>query len=323
MKKRFLGLFFVLLFPLFGVQIPAHHTFPPHPDVQPPWFTGPLLAPSALTIPTSHCNLEPYIYISANVGRYDSDWHAKKRETFWSNYFQLSAQFGIHSWLDLSIYPTLFYNYTKGAGKWAIGDTPIGFDIQLYKHTQVLTEWGTALLLRIQEILPIGKYRNLSPNKKSTDVGGQGSWQTVFALVWGNLFYLGDIYFITWRNAIQYTLPAPVHVKNLNTYGGGFGTNGTVYPAHTFQLDTAIEVTLSKNWVFAMDIVGTWLKKIRFKGKTSEPNDSPAAVQFSLAPAIEYNWSANIGLIAGCWFTVAGKNSDQFINGVVAFNYFH
>lgn len=322
MKKIFLVFTFAILSSLYSVQIPAHHIFPTHPTVIAPWFTGPLLAPSPITIPPGHANIEPYIYAFANVGKYDNHWNRQKTETFWSNFCQVSTQFGINSWLDFSLYPTLFYNYTHGAGKWAIGDMPVGFDIQLYNHNKVLTDWGTALSFRIQEILPIGKYRNLNPAKKATDVGGQGSWQTVFGLVWGNLFYIGGNRFITWRNAFQYTLPAPVHVKNLNAYGGGAGTNGTVYPAQNFQFDTAIEITLTKNWVFAMDILSSWSKKVRFKGKTLDPNFSPSAVQISLAPAIEYNWSSSIGLIFGCWFTVAGRNADQFINGVIAFNYF-
>ncbi len=50
---------------------------------------------------------------------------------------------------------------------------------------------------------------------------------------------------------------------------------------------------------------------------------SPTSAQFSIAPAIEYNWNANIGIIFGSWFTLAGKNSTQFTSGVFAFNYYN
>lgn len=322
MRNKIFCLCFLCISALDAIQIPAHTVFPPHAALKPPWFTGPLLAPSGLTVPPGHFNIEPYIYIVANIGRYDGDWHRIKTETFWNNFFQFDLQFGLNSWLDFQINPTLFYNYTSGAGKWAIGDLPVGFDIQLYKRIRALDQWSISLKLALKELIPIGKYRNLNPQKKLTDVGGGGSWQTALALVWGNFFHIGGNHFITWRNSFQYALPAPVHVRNLNAYGGSFGTNGTVYPAQNFQIDTAIEVNFNQNWAFAMDMVGNWSGKTRFKGKTSLPNTAPSAAQFSLAPAIEYSWAANIGIIFGSWFTIAGRNDVQFASAIFAFNYF-
>lgn len=322
MKKRILVFLFAAE-TLRAVQIPAHPLHPPHPTIKAPWFTGPLLAPSPLTIPPGHFNLEPYLYAIANIGHYDSNWHRQDIETTWAIYTQQSIQVGINSWLDFQLNPTLFYNYTRGAGMWEIGDMPIGFDFQLYKNIRPLDQWSPAIGFSLKETIPMGKYRNLNPKKKGMDVGGEGSWQTVFVLNWGNLFYIGNNRFITWRNSFEYTLPAPVHVKNLNFYGGGPGTNGTVYPAQVFTYDTAIEISLNQNWVFAMDFVGQWTGKSRFKGKTSAPNTVPKSVQFSLAPAFEYNWSANIGIIVGSWFTIAGRNATQFAGGVAAFNYYH
>ena len=299
------------------------HYAKPHPTVQSPWFTGPLLAPSALTIPPGHFNIEPYIYINANTGHYNSNWKRTKIETFWVNEFQPSLQFGLNNWLDFQFNPTLIYNYTKGAGKWVLGDMPIGFDFQLFHTSKIITQWNTAIKLALKLVVPLGKYQRLDPKKLLTDVGGQGSWQTGVGLIWGNVFYLGGNHFVTWRNSFLYQLPAPVHVKNLNAFGGGPGTNGTAYPAQNFQFDTAIEINLNRNWAFAMDILGSWYGKARFKGKTLFPMTAPPSVQFSLAPALEYNWSANIGIIFGSWFSVAGRNAVQFTSGVVAFNYYH
>ncbi len=175
----------------------------------------------------------------------------------------------------------------------------------------------------IKEVIPCGKYKNLNENKLGTDSVGGGSWQTAFALVWGNLLYIGKGHFFNSRLALQYTLPAPTNVKNLNAYGGDIGTKGTVYPAQNFSVDYGLELTLTQNWVFAMDIVGAWTGKARFKGDSTAPNTRPASAQFSLAPAIEYNWSANIGIIFGPWFTIAGRNSAKFESGIFAFNYYH
>jgi hypothetical protein len=323
MLKRILLSSFLLIGFLHSIQIPVHQYAPIHPTVDPPWFTGPLLAPSGVTIPPGHCNIEPYIYSVAITGAYNKDWKPLKSETFWNNYFQPSLQFGINNWLDFQFNPTLFYNYKEGAAKWVLGDMPIGFDIQLYHPKRTLTQWNVAIKLALKEIIPLGKYQNLDPKKFRTDVGGGGTWQTGLGIVWGNIFYIGGNRFITWRNSFQYILPAPVRVKNFNAYGGSKGTKGTVYPAQNFQYDTAIEISITRRWVFAMDFVGTWTGKTRFKGKTSLPVSSPRSLQFSLAPAIEYNWNDSIGIIFGPWFTIAGKNAVKFISGVFAFNYYH
>lgn len=320
MKKRIL-LFVFASSIVTAVQIPSLH--PAHLNIEAPWFTGPLLAPSALTIPGGHYNIEPYVYAIAQVGIYDNDWQAQKEETVWTNYTQESLQFGINSWADFAFFPTLYYNHTNGAGMWELGDLPIKFDFQLHKNIRSLDQWSWALSFSIEETIPLGKFRNLSPKKKKTDVGGAGSWQTTFVLNWGNLFRLRKNYFITWRTALEYTIPAPVHVKNLNFYGGGRGTNGIVYPGKTFLIDSAVEINLSQNWAFALDVVGQWATRVRFKGKTLISNTVPKSIQFSLAPAIEYNWSANIGIIFGSWFTIAGKNAKEFVGGVAAFNYYH
>lgn len=324
MKNSFI-LLLLFSFCLFADKAPYHHYLQEHPHqkVQAPWFTGPLLASSALTIPPGHWDLEPYIFAVANKGRYDHDWKAREIPTRWNNYFQPELSVGINTWLDFEISPTLFYNYTAGAGKWVWGDMPINFDIQLFRHDALVTEWSTAVKLILKETIPFGKYQNLNPKKRGTDVGGAGSWQTTMGLVWGNLFYLGGIHFLSWRTSLAYTLPAPTRVKNLNFYGGGEGTRGTVYPAQNLTLDTAIELSITRNWVFAMDFVGSWSGKIRFKGKSTHRMKGPSSAQFSLAPAIEYNWNANLGIIFGPWFTIAGRNAIQFIDGVFAVNIYY
>ena len=225
--------------------------------------------------------------------------------------------------MDFEFNPAVYYNYSSGAAQWVAGDMPVGLNIQLYQGGGGAdSNWDSAVKLFLKETLPLGKYQHLDPKKKSTDIGGQGSWQTSLGLVWGNLFHLKDIYFLNTVFSVGYTLPTPVHVKGLNAYGGDPGTRGTA-TLRVLAADVAFELTLSRNWVFAMDIVGSWSSRTRFKGKTTEPSSLGTAVQYSLAPALEYNFGPKMGLIGGAWFTVGGRNSTYFSSGVIAFNYYH
>jgi hypothetical protein len=332
---------FLLLWFLIAGPLPIQadksimHRTPPvvkkEDTIKAPWLTGPLLAPAAATIPPHHYYIEPYVYAVANTGEYNQNWEVDKTDTFWNNYFQPSIQIGITTWLDFAFNPTLYYNYKDGAAKWALGDMPILFDFQLYqKQTTTPTAWVNAIKLYLKENIPFGKYRNLNPKKRGTDIGGSGCWASAIGIVWGQLTHIWKQHFFDTRISLQYTYSPPVIVKSFNFYGGGFGTKGKVYPGQNFEVDIGMEFTLDLNWVLAMDIVGNWSGKTRFSGKRGVDAAGIAAsigneysVQYSIAPAIEYNWSADIGIIFGPWFTLGGRNALQFESGVFAFSYYH
>jgi len=298
-----------------------------HPNIEPPWLTGPLLAPAAQVVPIGSCNIEPYYFGTAYTGVYNSDWDVDSLPTFWSNTLQIITQIGIAKWMDFQFSPTFFWNYTQHQASWALGDLPIGLDIQLFSSP--LGAKLPSVKLALREIIPIGKYRKLNPKKLLTDAGGEGSWMTSFGIVIGHAHHISSVYYFNYRVALSYNLPAPVHLKGLSLFGGGFDTDARMFPAQNFLADIGIEVTLAQTWAFALDILGEWDGKQHFTGKQGTlANGAPAslsegsAAQFSLAPAIEYNWSAQLGVIAGAWFTVAGRNATDFINGVFAANYY-
>jgi hypothetical protein len=302
---------------------------PVHPSIHNPWLTGPLLAPSDYTVSPGNANYEPYLYVTAITGGYDRDWKVvKSKHVFRSNVFQPEVDVGLTSWLDFEIYPTLNYNYTDHQARWTLGDLPVLINIQLYKPKTALS-WIPAVKFSLIESLPIGKYRRLNPKKQGTDFGGSGSFETSFGLTFGKLWHFSNIYFMTTRLYLQYTLPAATHLKGFNYYGGGFGTNARFFPRQVFSVDFAVEINLSEHWALACDVVGLGLGRSHFTGNPGflaegvpAPLGAPAGVQYSLAPAIEYNWNANLGVIGGSWFSFAGRNSSRFWSAVLALNYY-
>lgn len=305
-------------------------------DLPPPWLTGPLFAPSSAVIPVGSCNIEPYIFVTANTATYDSHWQTVENPTLWLNSLQTSIQIGLTKWLDFQFSPSLFWNYSQHQTKWVLGDMPIGFDIQLYRSPE--KSWIPGIKLILKENVPLGKYRNLNPKKNGTDAAGIGSWMTGVGLVFGHIHHVYSVHYFNYRLLLLYNIPAPVRIKGFSVYGGGYGADARVFPPQNFEIDLGMELTLSQNWAFALDIVGYWADKRRFSGKVgtlgSEETigilgfDVPASLangsqaQFSLAPAIEYNWDTDLGAIAGVWFTVAGRNSPVFTSGVIALNYY-
>ena len=179
------------------------------------------------------------------------------------------------------------------------------------------------------ETFPTGKYKNSSPNKSLTDLGGKGSYATEIRFLFGRLENIYENHFFRWRVNLNYTFSTNVDVKGIHAYGGGIGTKGTANPGQNFEVDLGLEYNLTRNWALALDLIGTWQDKTRFKGFPGvssngqiASNTAQSSIQYSIAPAIEYNFSANLGIIGGVWLTVAGKNSPQFYSGVIALNYF-
>lgn len=296
----------------------------PSPPV--PWFTGSLVPPSAYVVKKGHFELEPYLFEFVKVGRYGADWDAHSVPRFYSYGSQTFVIVGLTNWMDIEVIPQVFYNRSQGQSAFGFADLPILLDFQLIEPDAY--KYFPGVKVSIGEIFPTGRFQKLDPEKKGTDSTGFGSFINAFNMIFYKVFHLRGMHFLSTTLTLQDGLSAPVHVKGFNTYGGGFHTRGKVYPGNAFSAIFSFEYSFTRNWAFAMDNVYAHISKTRFSGKsgftqqgTRANMKSPSSEQFSLAPAIEYNFSANLGIVGGVWFTVAGRNSSEFINGLIALEY--
>jgi hypothetical protein len=300
-----------------------------HQDLFPkeftPWFTGPLISPSGYTAKPQHYNVEPYLYYYVYNGGYNKDWKLVPAQNFYYTVLQVQYKMGLSQWADFQVYPQVIYSAYRGSHYFNVGDLPLGFGFQLYKGP--IDEIWPAVKLTLRANIPIGKYQKLSPDKQGTDALGIGSWQPAFSLVFAKYLHTARKHYIDARLAFSYQFGLPVHVKGLNSYGGAPNTRGTVHVGDSFILDASMQYNLNQRWVAVAELLYTHTNSNHFSGKTGTTssglpavNTSPSSEQFSLAPAIEYNWSKNLGLIAGSWFTFSGRNSSRFASAIIAIN---
>ena len=210
-------------------------------------------------------------------------------------------------------------NHTHGASHWVLNDLFFNLERQLLYDKK--GKWWPAIKLELSTHFPIGRYQKLASNAKETDIGGTGSWQPAIAIAMSHLYWWGGHFFFTPRINVEYTFPTCVHVKSYNAYGGGRHTRGKVYPGQILSILFGFEISLSQCWAIAGDISYEHINTTRFKGRNG--TGLPSSEQFSLAPAIEYNWSQNYGIIAGAWFSIAGRNHPEFASAVIAINVYH
>ena len=292
-----------------------------------PWFTGSLLSLPGHVVGDKNTNWQPYLYYTDDFGIYDQKWRKQAGPSVRTVNAQLLITRGFGNWFDVKIEPQMFVKHESGQTSTRFGDFPLILGFQALN--QKPGSWIPDLRIILKETFPSGNYNNLNPKKNGTDISGSGSYETAIGFNFQRLDHLWGIHYLRSRLNFVYTVPAPTHVNNFNTYGGGFGTNGTVYPGNIFTGILAFEFNLNQNWVFAIDLMELYGNRTRFSGKPGVGLDGlPATVgsgssdTLSLAPALEYNFSKALGIIGGVWFSVRGRNAEDFISYVLSVNYF-
>ncbi|PCI76462.1 hypothetical protein COB21_04325 [Candidatus Aerophobetes bacterium] len=297
-----------------------------YPDIgYAPWFTGPLLSPTPVNMPPDQPALEPSVIIGSTYGQYDANWKFKSgTNTFFINP-SVDFQFGFTERTGLEIFAPLISNFKNGVSSTKLQDIALLLGFQI--ATDIRGSWVPDIRIDLQEVFPAGSYQKLSPEKLGTDLTGYGSYQTGPLLVINKTFYSGD-HPLAIKASIAYLFPSNVHVKGLNTYGGGFGTNGTVHPGQTLTMFLSFEHAITKKWGWGFDSLYIWQTRSTFSGSpgiTADGNvasmGQPSLAQFSLAPYVEYTFTSQLGVVGGAWCTLGGRNADAFASGYFAFLY--
>ncbi len=280
-----------------------------------PWWTGPLLAPSGKTIPVGHFNFEPYGFYTVNPGNFRNMQAVPI----------LTA--GVANFLDVQTSLAFNYNRFKHQHSTEIGDYSLGMGVQLLR--QEGKGWIPDLRMVIQETFPTGRFENLNPNKLGTDKTGSGAYVTTLGFNFQRLWDFENDHYLRTRLTFASSFPSNVTVHGVNAFGGTALTEGRVNPGNSYTLDLACEYSLTQHWVPVFEAVYSHSSPTSFNGS---PGFTPGGVvaslggqgsdQVSLAPALEYNFTESLGVIAGVWLSVTGPHSAKFVSGAVAVNYF-
>ncbi len=307
-----LRIFFLLIYiSIFADEVQVMD-FSPHPI---PWFTGPLLAPSARVIPPKHLKVKIHWDSYITFGKYNSHWQTASIENFYSEEIRIQFKVGLIKRVEFQIEPSIIYQKTDGENAVNFGDLPLGLNVQILGPYTIHGEPNLKLSLLANA--PTGKYQHLNGHKKQTDATGSGCWFPGLGLNLSQLWYFSDHHYLQLRAMFHYRFGVPVHVKGNNSYGGDASTRGTVYPGNYFIFDTALLYSFTQNWAGSCDFRYRHQNSNRYSLRGVKPASS-SGEEFSLAPALEYNFSKKLGIIGGLWFTIAGRNVAQFINGILS-----
>lgn len=282
------------------------------------WWTGPMLANSAETLPPGHFLFEPYLY----------DVRRPHTDTFGSNSYIL---YGLVDRLSVGMIPVISYNKVSNGPNSSnvnIGDWTLQAQCRLTEFQQ--GSWIPTTALLLQETLPTGKYDQLGG--RPANGMGSGTYTTTLWLNSQMYFWLPNGRILRTRFNVSRSFSRSASVKGVSVYGTDQGFNGRVKPGNGFFADLAFEYSLTQRWVLAMDFTYSHSDSTRLAGLDMlDPNgvfypqdvrlNSGTSTSFGVAPAIEYNWSPRIGVLLGTRVIFGGHNSTGSVTPAVAVNY--
>ena len=282
------------------------------------WWTGPMLANSAETLPPGHFLIEPYLY----------DVHSTHADGFGSRAYVL---YGLAENLTVGLIPIVGYNRVNNgpnsSGVW-LGDIEVQAQYRLTEFHE--GSWMPTIAIQLQETLPTGRYDQLGA--RSSNGFGGGAYATTLAINSQTYFWLPNGRILRMRFNVSKTFSNKADVQGVSVYGTGNGFRGSATPGNAVFVDAAWEYSLTQRWVLALDATYSHNSNTRVNGYdvvdagSTLPLlgiqlDSGSSVAFGLAPAIEYNWTPNLGVLLGTRVILGNRNTTATITPALALNY--
>lgn len=288
-----------------------------------PWYGGPLLTGSGNVMPPGYVNIGAQLQLTDYYASYNGSGKSVPADSIVEANPSLSLGFGLVSRVDLNIGLGWDYQYQLGEKYFGWQDVSAKLAFSLAKEGSYMP----AVKFSIKEVFPAGKYKNLDPQKASVQGLGDGAYKTEFGLNFSKVVWWSLIHPMQLRLSLNYGIASEIKVKNFNSYGGGFGTDGKVDYGNYFKSSFGYELSITQKVVWAIDLAYEYSGKKTFRGiygtsaqGTQAAVGGPSGYRVSLAPAIEYNFTPDIALISGVWFAVCGRNKSDFIAGIVSFS---
>ena len=273
------------------------------------WWTGPLVAYSAHSLPQGHLLIEPYLY----------DVSANRSDSLHSFTYFL---YGATDRLTVGVAPDIAFTSARGAPSSSgvhLGDTTL-------RAQYMLTAMDTArgmpdLALAVLQTIPTGKYDRQS---RASDGFGGGAYATTLALYSQMVWWMPNGRLLRTRFNLSEAFSPRAPVADASVYGTAAGFLGHAQPGNQFSANAALEYSLTRNWVLALDLIyshGNATITQGFEAAKFIRLNSGSSDAFGFAPALEYNWTSNLGVLAGVRIFPASHNTNVSVTPAIAVNY--
>src|SRR5581483_10694310 len=287
-----------------------------HQSLDDAWWTGPLLAASASTLPPGHFLVEPYVYDVITYGHHDSQGHRVSTPHVNDFGSQSYILYGFTDRIAGGLIPRFGYeeaSFGPSSSGIQVGDVTLQAQYRLTRFQE--GSWIPTTSIVIGETLPTGNYDRL--DQHPADGFGSGAYTTIISLYSQDYFWLTNGRILRTRLDLSYASSSQVSLHGVSVYGTAAGFTGHGRPGNTFTADSSWEYSLTRSWVLALDmvyehdgstgVIGTYPATTGGSGQPpSFQQSSGPSRSWAFAPALEYNWSARMGVIAGVRYIPIG-----------------
>ena len=256
------------------------------------WFTGSLNSTGATALPEGHFLAEPYLL---------GESHTAESMNL--------LLYGVTDDVTIGMIPR--FSWRDHA---QIGDLTTRLQYRFTAYDQASGMPSIAVVLN--QTFPTGKYDNL--NLAGTNGAGSGAYATQFGLLTDEYVTIAGRP-LRLRFDLFYGVSTSTGLDNRSVYGTPSGFTGHARPGAVYDATLAFEYSLSTRWALALDASYDRGDRTRVDG-----GDFHAASKMGqsadLVPAVEYNFTADTGLIVGVQLPVWRSNVPRIVVPIAALN---
>lgn len=291
--------------------LPAADPAPPQQSLEEAWWTGPMLAANAGTLPTGRWLVEPYLF----------DVRTKDGDTFGSLTYIL---YGVTDRVTLGAIPTFYYSRVDDAqdsSHVGTGDLTLQAQYGLTRFRK--GNWVPTTSLVLQQSLPTGKHDRLDGH--SADGFGSGAYATTLGYYVQTYAWAPNGRAVRFRLNTTATVSRATDVRDDSVYGTPAGFRGRAKPGAAYVVSGALEYSATRNWVLALDLLYRHEEPTKVSGVGPDGAliryDTGDHDSFAVAPAIEYNFSSTVGVLFGLRVIPAAGGRRGSVTPAMALNY--
>ena len=285
------------------------------PAVRNQWFTGSLEASSPALGKAGVLAIEPYVIYQINTGIYDGSGNRRPVPHDVDHLLTvIVVKYALTDRLSVQALPSFDHisNDRGSSSGLGFGDLPLELEYR-FKNENGRTG-SPSITVSLGITLPTGDYQHLGNQLNGI---GSGAYFAKQGLVVESLFDTQGGHPMRIKLfAAAYEPLATAPVRDVSVFGTEQGFRGRAKPGAFGQIGLAAGYAMSQRWVLAIDVVQNFAAGNRLTGTGAAGEaiaiQGPHRSATALAPALEYNWSANAGVIAGVEISVAGRNSTSY-----------
>ena len=294
------------------------------------WWTGPLLANSAATLPRGHVLVESYLYDVMTRSVFDAGGARRsvpRADSFGSQSYIL---YGLVDRLTVGLVPNFGFNTGGGVARSSrVGVGDLGTMVQWRLTANDPFRTMPTISINVQETLPTGKHDQLGA--QIADGLGSGAYATTLAVYSQKYFWLPNGRILRTRFNVSQAFSGTATVRDVSVYGTDAGFRGEARPGQSLYIDGAWEYSITRQWVAALDLTYRHGRSTEVRGcggstavcTSSQPiivSNSASSDAVGVSPAVEYNFTGNVGVILGARIIAAGRNTSASITPALAIN---